>query len=107
PLDEFLALALAHEHQYTPSLEGFLHWIGEAETEIKRDMEHGRDEVRIMTVHGAKGLEANIVILPDTCAAPTARHDPAVLFVEPKSGRGPAIPIWAARRACDTAAMAA
>src|SRR5690606_14520776 len=75
PLDEFLALALAHEHQYTPSLEGFLHWIGEAETEIKRDMEHGRDEVRIMTVHGAKGLEANIVILPDTCAAPTARHD--------------------------------
>ena len=58
PIDEFVALALQYERENTPSLQGFLHWVSEAETEIKRDMDHGRDEVRIMTVHGAKGLEA-------------------------------------------------
>ena len=41
-----------------------------AAVEIKRDMERGRDEVRVMTVHGAKGLEADIVILPDTTGLP-------------------------------------
>ncbi len=54
----------------TPSLEGFLHWIERGDIEIKRDMERGRDEVRVMTVHGAKGLEADIVILPDTTSLP-------------------------------------
>ena len=54
----------------TPSLESFLHWIEHGEADVKRDMERGRDEVRVMTVHGAKGLEADIVILPDTAAAP-------------------------------------
>jgi ATP-dependent helicase/nuclease subunit A len=65
-IDEFLALALAHERSATPSLQGFLDWLERGGTEIKRDMERGRDEVRVMTVHGAKGLEADIVILPDT-----------------------------------------
>jgi len=51
-------------HSHTPSLEGFLHWLESGDVEIKRDMERGRDEVRVMTVHGAKGLEADIVILP-------------------------------------------
>jgi len=65
-IEEFLSLALSHESQNPPSLEGFLHWIERGGAEIKRDMERGRDEVRVMTVHGAKGLEADIVILPDT-----------------------------------------
>ena len=39
-------------------------------------MERGRDEVRVMTVHGAKGLEADIVILPDTTARAEPRHRP-------------------------------
>jgi len=69
-IDEFLQLALDYEALNSPSLEGFLHWIERGETEIKRDMERGRDEVRVMTVHGAKGLEADIVILPDTTALP-------------------------------------
>lgn len=75
PIDEFLALALSYESQNTPSLEGFLHWIERGGAEIKRDMERGRDEVRVMTVHGAKGLEADIVILPDTTGEPPARAD--------------------------------
>jgi ATP-dependent helicase/nuclease subunit A len=69
-IEEFLSLSLAYEQNQTPSLEGFLDWIGRGGNEIKRDMERGRDEVRVMTVHGAKGLEADIVILPDTTGLP-------------------------------------
>ena len=69
-IEEFLSLALAHEGRATPSLEGFLDWVARGNTEVKRDMERGRDEVRVMTVHGAKGLEADIVILPDTTTLP-------------------------------------
>jgi ATP-dependent helicase/nuclease subunit A len=69
-IDEFLSLAFAYEAANTPSLEGFLHWVERGGAEIKRDMERGRDEVRVMTVHGAKGLEADIVILPDTTTLP-------------------------------------
>ena len=69
-IDEFLSLSLQYGAANTPSLEGFLHWMDRGDAEIKRDMEHGRDEVRVMTVHGAKGLEADIVILPDTTSVP-------------------------------------
>jgi ATP-dependent helicase/nuclease subunit A len=69
-IDEFLSLALSYEQLNTPSLEGFLHWIERGEAEVKRDMERGRDEVRVMTVHGSKGLESDIVILPDTTTLP-------------------------------------
>ena len=69
-IDEFLSLTLTQEQNHTPSLEAFLDWVERGGTEIKRDMERGRNEVRVMTVHGAKGLEADIVILPDTTALP-------------------------------------
>ena len=74
-IDEFLSLALAYESANTPSLEGFLHWVERGGAEVKRDMERGRDEVRVMTVHGAKGLEADIVILPDTDARARSHRD--------------------------------
>ena len=54
----------------TPSLQGFVAWLRTASAEVKRDMEIARDEVRVMTVHGAKGLEAPIVILADTTTPP-------------------------------------
>ena len=60
----------------TPSLQGFLAWLRAARSEIKRDMEIVRDEVRVMTVHGAKGLEAQTVILADTTTPPAGPHDP-------------------------------
>jgi ATP-dependent helicase/nuclease subunit A len=69
-LDEFLDLALAFDRESAPSLQGFINYLRTTEVEIKRDMEQKRDEVRIMTVHGAKGLQAPIVFLPDTCMAP-------------------------------------
>lgn len=73
PIDEFLSLALAFEKSHTPSLQGFLHWLEARAIEIKRDMDQGRDEVRIMTVHGSKGLQAPVVIMPDTCQKPRPR----------------------------------
>ena len=69
-LDEFLNLALDYERRETPSLQGFVAWLRAAQAEVKRDMEMARDEVRVMTVHGAKGLEAPIVILADTTTPP-------------------------------------
>ena len=73
PIDEFLNLALSFERDHPPSLEGFLHWLAAGNTHIKRDLDQGRGEVRVMTVHGAKGLQANVVFLPDTCVTPDAR----------------------------------
>jgi ATP-dependent helicase/nuclease subunit A len=71
PIDEFLDLALEYQRRHAPSLEGFLHWLSQGETEIKRDLDQGgRDEVRVMTVHGAKGLQSPIVFLADTVALP-------------------------------------
>lgn len=78
-LDEFIDLALAFDEQESPSLSGFLHWIRSGSHEVKRDLEMGRNEVRVMTVHGAKGLEAPIVFLPDTCSRPgTGKADPVI-----------------------------
>src|SRR4029077_2906976 len=81
PLDEFLNQALAYEAAGPPSLQGFLLAMGQARPEIKRDMEQGRDEVRVMTVHGAKGLEAPIVFLPDTCSTRSGRWPGSLLAV--------------------------
>jgi ATP-dependent helicase/nuclease subunit A len=81
-LDEFLNLALTYESQQTPSLQGFVAWLRAAQSEVRRDMELARDEVRVMTVHGAKGLEANTVILADTTSKPTGKQDPRLLPLE-------------------------
>ena len=86
-IEEFLALALAYGRTHPPSLQGFLHWVEDGRAEIKRDFEQGRDEVRIMTVHGAKGLEAPVVFLPDTMRKPRGR-DPLVWLEEERSDGG-------------------
>ena len=79
-LDEFLNLALDYERTGVPGLEGFLAWLTAAPTEIKREMEGAGGAVRIMTVHGAKGLEAPIVFLVDSGGKPAHHgHDPDVL----------------------------
>jgi ATP-dependent helicase/nuclease subunit A len=72
PIEEFLYLALTYQRSQATSLQAFLHWLEAGGAEVKRDMEQGKDQVRILTVHGSKGLQAPIVFLPDTCqgAAP-------------------------------------
>ncbi|HEU4379323.1 MAG TPA: double-strand break repair helicase AddA [Hyphomicrobiaceae bacterium] len=82
PLDEFLNKALTYDAGAPPTLLGFLGWLRAGAPEIKRDMEQGRDEVRVMTVHGAKGLEAPIVFLPDTCSTRSGRRPGGLLRLE-------------------------
>ena len=80
-------------------------------------MEQGRDEVRVMTVHGAKGLEAPIVFLPDTCTTASAGRSAggpigmpdmerpigtAEPFVWQVKGAGKLAPISAAKAVQDT-----
>ncbi|MFQ5765063.1 MAG: 3'-5' exonuclease, partial [Rhodospirillales bacterium] len=75
--------------------EGFLHWLERGDIEIKREMERGRNEVRVLTVHGAKGLEAPIVFLPDTCSMPRAQMDDQVQW---KTDDGGGFALWRMRK---------
>ncbi len=86
PLDEFMSLALAFERTHAPSLQEFLHWIAAGEAEVKRDLDHTQGAVRIMTVHGAKGLEAPVVFLPDTTRPPNIL--PSILWDETPGAEG-------------------
>ena len=96
PIDEFLALALDYERAEPASLQGFLHWLDAAEVTLKRDMEQGRDAVRVMTVHGAKGLQAPIVILPDTIGLPPS-PSAGLLWPETTAEGAPETPLWPVR----------
>ena len=70
PVDELLNAALAYGRMHPPSLQGFLHWLRRSGAEVKREAEGAGSLVRVMTVHGAKGLQAPLVILPDTTSLP-------------------------------------
>lgn len=70
---EFLDLALAHEQSPQPSLLGFLAELRSREVTIKRELGDASQGVRVMTVHGAKGLEAPIVILADAASTEVGR----------------------------------
>jgi ATP-dependent helicase/nuclease subunit A len=94
PLTEFLDLALTYERHHAASLQGFLAWLTAGRVEVKRDLEQAPSgAVRIMTVHGAKGLQAPIVFLPDTLQVPRDRAVP--LWAEAPGGR---LPLWPPRK---------
>lgn len=80
-IDEFVNLTLAFEQEHVPSLQGFADWIAKDEVEIKRELEQSDiDAVRIMTVHGSKGLQAPIVILPDTVRVKNIKNEAGLLM---------------------------
>ena len=108
-LDEFLELALNYERKAPSSLQGFVAWLRAADTEVKRDMEISRDEVRVMTVHGAKGLEASVVFLVDTTTSPSDTQRLKLINL-PRGNAGPHDPgvvVWAGRKADDPSAVVA
>ncbi len=75
PIEAFLAQAIAYERSHPPSMQGFLHWLRADSDAIKRDAEGARNEVRVLTVHGSKGLEAPIVFLADATYQKTLQKD--------------------------------
>ncbi len=88
-LDAFLSQALAYEAIAAPSLQGFLRFIRANESDIKRETEEAAAGVRVMTVHGAKGLEADVVFLADTGGAAVV---PAASEAAGRYRRGPRRP---------------
>jgi ATP-dependent helicase/nuclease subunit A len=104
-LDEFLELAMSYERKAPASLQGFMAWLRAADTEVKRDMEISRDEVRVMTVHGAKGLEAPVVIMADTTTSPSDTQ--RLRLIHLPQGNGGKVVIWAGRKADDPPGVAA
>lgn len=83
-VDAMLAQALAYEATEVPSLTGFVGWLDSGDVQVKRDLSQATGQIRVMTVHGAKGLEAPVVILPD-CAMPRGRG-PSVKLLRPEGG---------------------
>ncbi len=105
-IDEFVALTLAHERDGAPSLLAFLARLDGTDLSIKRDMEAAGDAVRVMTVHAAKGLEAKIVILPDTCGVPNGRQDPKLFRLGPQAAGEPEPILWSPRVDADAGPVA-
>ncbi|WP_414642776.1 double-strand break repair helicase AddA [Bradyrhizobium sp.] len=103
-LDEFLELAMSYERKAPASLQGFMAWLRAADTEVKRDMEISRDEVRVMTVHGAKGLEAPVVIMADTTTSPSDTQ--RLRLIHLLQGNGGKAVVWAGRKAEDPPCVA-
>ncbi|HET6195656.1 MAG TPA: 3'-5' exonuclease, partial [Acetobacteraceae bacterium] len=95
PVDELLNAALAYGRMHPLSLQGFLHWLRRSGAEVKREAESAGNLVRVMTVHGAKGLQAPLVILPDTTSLPP--DDRGILWATDPATRCE-VPIWSPRR---------
>lgn len=95
PLDELLNAAFAYEAEHWPSLTGFLTWFDAGTSELKRDSDSAGGRVRVMTVHGSKGLQAPIVILADATGAPGDAGDLALEdeVLGPASGRKRLVPL--------------
>lgn len=80
PLEELLQRAVKPRAHAAPTLQRFLHEIEFDAGEVKRELEAETGAVRVMTVHGAKGLEAPLVILPDATGPANDRPDNGLIF---------------------------
>ncbi|MEA3030373.1 MAG: ATP-dependent helicase/nuclease subunit [Sphingomonadales bacterium] len=98
PIEELLSSALAFESEAAASLEAFLDWFARGDVEIVRDPSAPLDAVRVMTVHGAKGLQSPVVILADACANPdNAGPGGAIAALLLEEG-APAVPAFRPRK---------
>ncbi len=89
PIEELVASALAFEREEIASLDRFLAWFGQGEVEVKRDASAPSNAVRVMTVHGAKGLEAPLVVLADATHDPDRVGGTSPVVEVPVPGAGP------------------
>ncbi len=103
PIDELLNAALDFEASATPALQRFLDWFDRGNVDVKRDSSKPLDSVRVMTAHGAKGLQAPLVILADACVDPASAprsmlrwsmdetRDPVPIFRPRAAEQGPVL----------------
>ncbi|MFY9286874.1 MAG: 3'-5' exonuclease, partial [Alphaproteobacteria bacterium] len=102
PIDELLNAVQDFSRRHSPSMQHFLQWLMATETEIKRELDRSGGQVRIMTVHASKGLEAPIVFLPDTSKVPRTQDVPKLLwdkneipfYLARQPKRGVIKPLW-------------
>ncbi|MGQ4273945.1 double-strand break repair helicase AddA [Terrihabitans sp. B22-R8] len=108
-LDEFLQLAMAYGESETATLSGFAAWMRAAPAMIKRDLDTAGSEVRVMTVHGAKGLEAGLVVLADFGCPRAPGMAPVVYEINDpgRTANEPPLLAWAMRKDDDPPALAA
>ena len=92
PIDELLSSAIDFEQQEIASLDRFIAWFSRGDVEIKRDPSAPTNAVRVMTVHGAKGLQAPVVILADATCRPVeaGRRSANARFPDPGRWRSAA-----------------
>jgi ATP-dependent helicase/nuclease subunit A len=93
PINELLNEAFHYEAAHTPSLAGFIRWFDAGEGELKRDPGEASDLVRVMTVHGSKGLQAPIVILADATSKPGSAGDLELEEEQPRESKLPPVPV--------------
>lgn len=99
PLDEFMNACQNYEQNHVASLQGFLVAQQQDDIVIKRELEEAGGAVRIMTVHGSKGLQTPIVFLPDTTRTPDPRKKPSFLWPD-KTGLK--VPLWSPKKNMNT-----
>jgi len=97
PMEELLNVALGFEGEATPTLQRFLDWFDRDAVEVTRDPSAPLDAVRVMTVHGAKGLQAPLVVLADATGDPEAAR--ASLIHWPLAEDAPPVPVFRPRKA--------
>ncbi len=104
-LDEFLTFALDHEGKGLPGLQSFVSTLEMESPEVKREQDSGRNEVRIMTVHASKGLEAPIVFLIDSGSKAFIPSHVPKLRLLPQDGVE--VPAWVPAKALSNSVTAA
>ena len=92
PIDEMLNAAQAFTSTQTTSLHGFIRWFDAGDGELKRETNEAADQVRVMTVHGSKGLQAPIVILADATIGPDSSGE-VMLREQGNDGSAPGVPL--------------
>lgn len=105
-VDVFLSQCLVYERGHVPSLDGFLHWFAQSDVDVQRDAESAGDKVRIMTIHGAKGLQAPVVYLPDLVGIPQSKY-PFIDMESTLKGKRRTLPIFRRNQSADVGPIAA
>ncbi len=92
PIDELVNAAFAYSAAHTASLQGFIQWFDAGEGELKREPGASEGLVRVMTVHGSKGLQAPIVVLADATGNPDRSAVRGLSLEEEASGKSVPLP---------------